>query len=69
MELDKEFEALQFEERRAILDERRRLINEDELLSEEQKLAALANIQKAEEKLDQDKVARNLPGTRVHKRK
>lgn len=76
LELDKEFEALQFEERRAILDERRRLINEDELLSEEQKLAALANIQKAEEKLDQDKVAgkmaaldavRNLAGaeTRV----
>ena len=56
LELDKEFEALQFEERRAILEERRQAIKDDELLSEEQKLEALNDINKAEQKLEDDKV-------------
>ena len=56
LELEKEFEQLSFEERRQILADRRQMLLDDELLSEEQKAELLKQIGEAEQKLDQDKV-------------
>ena len=52
LELTKEFENLQFEEQREILKLRRQAINEDEILSEEQKSKALEDISKANVKIN-----------------
>ena len=57
LNLEKEFEQLTFDERRQILAERRQLLLDDELLSEQHKQALLAEYAKAEEQLDRDKVA------------
>ena len=58
--LDKEFENLQFEERRLILQEQRQALLDDEVLSEEQKAEILKGINEAEQKLDEDKVAKQV---------
>jgi hypothetical protein len=50
--LTKEQEALDFEAQRIILQERREIIMNDELLSEEQKLAFLKSIKEAEQKIE-----------------
>ena len=50
--LTKEQEALDFEAQRIILQERRETIMNDELLSEEQKIAFLKSIKEAEQKID-----------------
>ena len=53
LELTKEFENLQFEEQREILESRRQALFEDEILSEEQKSKALEDIAKANVKINE----------------
>jgi len=57
LQLEKEFEQLDFEERRNVINERRALLLEDETLSETQRQALLQEFANAEEQLDRDKIA------------
>lgn len=52
LELDKEFDDLNFEEKRAVLQTQRQLVQEDETLSDEQKLQLKKQFDDAEIKLD-----------------
>ena len=56
LELDKETEALGFEEQRALINERRAILLEDETLSAEQRNELLKSYQEAEADLDRKKV-------------
>jgi hypothetical protein len=57
LELDREYEQLGFEEKRALINERRALLLEDEMLSEEQKVDLLDKYAAAEKQIDDTKLA------------
>ena len=57
LQIDKEFEAMDFEMQREVLAQRRQMLLDDEMLSEAQKQSLLAEYAAQEENLDRQKVA------------
>ena len=57
LQLDKEFEAMDFEQQRQVLAERRQALLDDEILSEKEKQVLLQEFAIAEENIDRGKVA------------